>query len=231
MTGKSGIADAHFRNPGKGRLERRKQLAAELTVQLIPGVCLGNIATDIGIEQHGVANPVAVLAKATNGDVHVDECSLIHYPEGNRAGSAVFVADQFLDVEIVDPLILGGFAAKSEALAHGFEGVHKAGAQVTGKNAWFRGAVIGKFAGFCTNLHHLALLHDHHALAIGHGDDGAVGDDIVRSLIGASSCGALLTFYGQYGFGDRLTVEKLLPLVGQYAASCSHCCFDQTHNS
>ena len=179
MTGQCGIADPHFGNSRKGRLERSKQLTAKLTVQLIPGVCLGDIAADIGIKQHGVANPVAVFAEAADGDVHVDERPLIHYPEGNRAGSAIFISEQLLDVKIVDPLILGRFPAKSKAFSNGFEGIRKTGTEVTGENRWLRGAVVGEFAGLGAELYHLALLHNHHTLTIRHSDDRAIRYDIV----------------------------------------------------
>ena len=36
-----------------------------------------------------------------------------------------------------------------------------------------------ELAGLGAELHDLALLDDHHALAVRHGNDGAVGDDVV----------------------------------------------------
>ena len=231
MAGQGRIANAHFRDPRKGGLKRGQKLTAELTVQLIPGVGFGDIAADIGIEQHGVADPIAVFAEAADGNVHVNKRPLIHHPEGHGAGGAVFVAHKLFDVEIIDPLILGRLAAKSKALAHGFEGIHQTGAEIAGENGGLRGAVVCKFAGFGADFHHFALLHNHHALTVCHRNDGAVGNNIVRAAVGAPPSGALLALQGQHGFGDGFTVEVFLPLVGQHAACCTHCCFDKSHMS
>ncbi len=230
MAGQGGAADAHFTDAGKGGLEGGQQLTFQLAVDLCSAVRLRHVAADVGIEQQRIDELVAVLAEAADGDVQVDARPLVHHPEGDRRGGAVLVADDLLGVEVVDPLVLGSLAAESEPLADLLEHLADALAQIAGKDAGFGGGVEGKLARLGADLHHLALLHDHHALAVGHGNDGAAGDDVVAALgIAGAARGALLPLHRQNVRRDGLAVKILLPLVGQYATRAAQCCLNKSH--
>ena len=130
MAGQRGIADAHVGNLRKCGLKRGKQLGLELAVETVSCVVLTHIAADVRVEQDRVADAVAVFTKAADGNVDVDACPLVDDAERHRARRAVFVADQFLRVEVVDALILGRFAAKREPLANVLERVEDARAKL-----------------------------------------------------------------------------------------------------
>ena len=231
VAGQGGIADALLRDPGEGWLKGGEQLAFQLAVQLHAVVILRHVAADVGIEQERIDQLVAVLSEAANGNVDVDAGPLVHHPEGHGRGGAVLVPDELLGVEVIHPLILGGLAAKGEPLAHGLEGRPYALPQVPSKDGGLGGHVVGVLAGFGADVHHLALLHDHHALPVGNGDDRAVRDDVVASLgVAGAAGGALLPLHRQHVRGDGLTVKILLPLVGQHAARRTQCSFNQSHN-
>ena len=231
MARKGGIADALFRNSCEGGLEGGEQLAFQLAVQLHAIVFVRHVAADVGVEQQGVHQLIAVFAEAADGNIDIDAGPLVHNPEGHGRGRTILVADKLLGVEIVDSLILGGLAAKGETLAHILERRLDVLAQIPGENRGLGGHVVSILAGFGANVHHLALLHDHHALAVGNGDDRAVGDDVVASLgVAGAAGGALLPLHRQHVRGDGLTVKILLPLVGQHAACRTQCSFNQSHN-
>ena len=177
------ISDAHVGDSGKCGLKCGEKLRFELSIQPIPGIVLGDIAADIGIEQNGVADAVAVLAEAADGNVNVDAGPLVNHTEGNRRRRAVLVANQLLRIEVVNPLILGRFSAEGEALADVLEGIKNAGSQVAGKNRRLCGAVIDEFPRLCAKLRNLSLIDNNHALAVGHGYNGAVGDDIFAAFV------------------------------------------------
>ena len=89
---------------------------------------------------------------------------------------------------------------------------------------------VGVLARLGAQLHHLALLHDQGTLAVGHGHDGAVGDDVLTAvLVGGTAVRALLAFDGQHIRREGVAVKIFLPLVGHHAGSCADGCFYKTH--
>ena len=84
MTGQCRITNAHVGDLREGGLQRGQKLCLQLAVQTIPRVVLTDVAADICIEENRIADPVAVLTEAADGDVNVDAGPLIHHPEGNR---------------------------------------------------------------------------------------------------------------------------------------------------
>ena len=194
VAGQLGVADAVFADLGEGGLQRRQQFGFQLAVQLIAGIGFGHVAAHIGVEQGGIADVIAVLAEAADAHINVDTGPLIHHAEGHGIGSAILVSDQFLGVEVIDTLILGSLTTEGEAGGHAVDDSTDALLKLTGKQRGFGGHIVGKLAGHGADLHDAALIHDHHALTIGHGDDAAVGDDIVAALgVAAAAGGALLT--------------------------------------
>ena len=231
MPGQAAVADAHVGNFRKSGLQSGEQLGFHLAFQPVPGVFAAEIAAHIGIEQQRVADMEAVLAEAADGNLPIQVDIPVHHPERHRAGSAVLVAHQLFQIEIVNSLVLGRVAAKGKTLAHGFKGFQDALAQTAGEDGGLRGGIVGEFAGLGTELHHLALVHDHHALPVGHGNDAAVGNQIVgTSFVGRTAGNPLLALNAQNGFGNGFTVKIFLPLVGQNASGRTNKCFDKTHN-
>ena len=233
MPRQSRIADAHGADLGKGRLQSGHQLGLELAVNGVPCIRLRDVAAYIGIEQDGVYHPVAVLAKAADADVHVDAGSLVHHPEGDRAGGAVFVAHQLLGVEIIDPLVCGGLSPKGEPLAQLRKNILDAVfGQGTRQQRGLRAGLVGVFARFGAQLHHLALLHDQGALAVGHSQHRAVGDDVITApAVGRTPGTAFFALHGDHIGGQRIAIKIFFPLVAQHTAGSSQCSFDQTHNT
>ena len=230
VAGQLGVADAVLADPGEGGLEGGQQLGFQLIVQLVAGIGLADVAADVGIEQDGVGDVIAVLAEAADAHVNVDTGTLIHHPEGHGAGGAVLVAHQLFGIKIVHPLILGSLAAEGEAVGHAVNDGADAALQLAGEQGRLGGHVISKLARLGADLDDATLIHDHHALTIGHGDDAAVGDHVVASLGIAGAAGdALLTLDGHDVFGHSFTIEIFLPLVGHHAAHAAQCCFDQSH--
>ena len=216
---KGRVSNAHIADLCEGGLQRGQQLGFQLAVNGSAVKIRFHIAADIGIEQQGICHPVGILPETADSNVDVDPCPLVHHPERNRGGCTVLVAYDLLGVEVIHPLVLGGLAAKGKTLADILEHLPDTLPQVARKDAGFRGGVEGKFAGFGAYLHHLALLHDHHALAVGHGDHGAAGDNVVAAFgVAGAPGGPFPPLDRQHGSGDRLTVEILLPLIGHHAA-------------
>ena len=232
VTGEGGVADAQFADFGKGGLEGGEQLRFQLAVQRGAGIVLRHVAADIGVKQQGVGDMVTVLAEAANAHIHVDTGSLVHHPEGNGTGGAVFIAGDLLGVDIIDALVLGGLAAEGKALADVLEHLSDALAQMAGENAGLRGGVIDKFAGLGADLRHLALIHNEHTLSVRHGNDRAGGDDVLIALIVAGTARDLFAALHRQRIGaQRLTVKIFLPLVRQHAAGGTGCRFDQSHGT
>ena len=71
VAGQSAVADAHIGNLGKGRLQGGQQLAFQLAVQTGAVIGAAHIAADVGVKQNGVADAVAVLTEAADGNVHI----------------------------------------------------------------------------------------------------------------------------------------------------------------
>ena len=231
MAGQRGIAELLLGELCEGGLQCSEQLGLQLAVQLVPGIVLGNIASDVGVEQQGVADVIAVFAEAADGDINVDAGAGVDNAEGNGVRGAVLVADDLLGVEVVYALILGDLAAEGEALADLLEHFQNAGAQIAGEDGGLGGGVIDEFAGLGTDFHDFALLHDEHALSVRNCNDGAGGDDVVASLGVAGAAGGFLSaLYNQNVLAECFAVEVFFPLVSQYAADRAQCCMNQSHN-
>ena len=230
VSGQSGIAYAHFAYARKCGLQSGEQLALELTVDFGAVIVLCNVSAHVGVEKYRVAEVIAVFAEAADADIYVNSGSLVDDSERNRGGSAVFVPHKLLGVEIVNSLILCGVAAECETLADGLEGVKNTAAEVAREDGRLRGGVKNELAGYCAELHDLALFDDCHALAVRNGDDGALGDDIVLSLgVAASAAHSLLSFSHENVNGHGIAVKILSPLVCHYAAYCAADCFYKSH--
>ena len=230
VAGERRVADAHFGDLGKRGLQRGQKLGLELAIEAVARVVLAHVAADVRVEQDRIADAIAVLAEAADGNVDVDARALVNNAERHRRRRAVLVADELLGVEVVDALILGRLAAEGEALADIFEGADDACAELTGENGGLRRAVVHELARHGAQLRDLALIDDDHALSVRHRDDGAVRDDVFASLcVAAASGNAPLALDRHHVFRDRFTVKILLPLVGQYAASRAKRRFDKAH--
>ena len=128
-------------------------------------------------------------------------------------------------------LILAGAATHGETAADHLEGLQQALAELAGKDGRFSGGVPGELTGFGAEFHDLALFHDHHALAVGNNDAGAVGDDIIRTLgVGGTAADTLLAFDRQRVLVEGIAIEEVTPRVGQDSACCAHSCLNKTHN-
>ena len=211
-------------------MEGSEQLRLQLSVDLIPAVFLFHVAADIGIKQNRVGEPVAVFTETADRDVNIDASPLIHHPEGNGTGSTIFVANDLFGVEIIDPLILSCFAAKSKPLSDLGKGIFNAFTQVACEKGGSDRGVIDKFARNGADIHHLAVLHNTHALAVGHRHHRAVGDDVGAALgVGATAGRPFLSLAHQYIHRNRFAIKIFLPLVGHYAARGAQCRFNKSH--
>ena len=229
VAGQAGIADTLVGDFGKGGLKRSQQLGLELVIQHVAGICAGDVAGDVGVEEDGVCHAVGVLAEAADADVDVDAGALIHHAEGDGGGSAVLVAGDLLGVEVVHALILGDLAAEGEALADLGKDLADALAQIAGENGGLGGSVVSKLTRLGAKLCDLALVDDDHALAVGHGDDGAAGNDVVAAAVRGAAALPLLAF-DHNGIGvEGVTVKIFLPLIGCNACCSTQSCSDKTH--
>ena len=225
----SAVADAHFGDPAKSRTQSAQKLASQLAVQLVPGVGGGDVAADILIEQHGVADAVGEHAEAPDAHIHVKADVVVHHPEGHGAGSAVFVARQLLGVEVVHPLVPGSFPAKGEPAAQFQEGFLHPFSQISAENGGSGGGVVGILSRLGGEFHNFSLIHDHHALPVGHHDHGAGGDDVVISLI-ATPLGHPPALHRQHVRVHGVAPEKFLPLIRQHPAGSIQTRTNKTHN-
>ena len=232
MSRELGVVDLKRRKLCKGRLQRRAKLGTKHAVQVASVIAVFRIACHIGVEKQRIHDVIAVFTEAT--DAHGEHLAghIVKRFEGDFAGRAVLISQNFLHIEIVHSLVFAGVAAKGEAFAHFLKHILHAGFEVAGENGGLGGFVVNEFAGLITELYHLALFDDHHALAHIDRDAGPIGNDIVLGTgIGAAAlgAGALLAFHHQCIRIERVTVYKFFPLVGQYPADRSNSCFDQTH--
>ena len=176
------VTNAHGRDLRQGGLHGGKQLALHLTVKPVAREGLVDVAADVLVEQQRVGKPVRVLAVAANRGVKVKADVAVDDAEGDGRRRAVLVAVDLLGVEVVDTLVLACVATEGEAASNLRERLHDVLAQVAVEQAGLGGGVVGELAGLGAHVDDLALLDDDHALAVGNGDDRAVGDDVVFSL-------------------------------------------------
>ena len=227
----SAVADAHFGNSAERHAQRAQQLGTKLLVQAAAGIGFGNVAADMLVEQHRVADAIGEHTEAAQTHIHVKTHVVVHHPEGDGAGGAVLVAGDLLGVEVVNALILGRLSAEGKALSEFIDGLAQTVAEVTAEHTGRGGGIIGIFAGLGGKFHDLALIHDHHALTVGHQNHGAGGDDVVASLVvDAAPAAGLFALQGQNPLGHRVTGEKLLPLIRQHAAGGIQSRTNKTHN-
>ena len=231
MAGQGRVADAHLADPGERRLKGSHQFGLQLAVQCVTGVGVFHIAADVGVEQDGVGDAVAVLAEAPYADVNVNAGALVHDPEGYRAGCAVLVADQLLGVDVVDALVGRRLTAKGEPLADlGENFVDVLCQTLSGKERGLGAGAVSVLAGFRAEVNDLALLDDEGALTLGNGDEGAVRDDVFRAAAVCGTAGSLLfAFNGEDVRRESVTREKFLPLVGHHTGCRANSSFDKTH--
>ena len=120
MTGQCGIADTHFGNSRKGRLERSKQLTAKLTVQLIPGVCLGDIAAVPGNKTYGGYTAKLGLYAQVTGRFEVPPRCFMPAPHVDSAVVRIDRVDgvvpEGLDREFVARVIDAAFAQRRKTI-------------------------------------------------------------------------------------------------------------------
>ena len=231
MGGHGAVADAHLGDARERGLQRGQKLALELGVDEVAGVDGIDVAAHVLVEHQGVDELVGVLAVAADGDVDVEADLVVDHAERHGARGAVLVADDLLGVEVVDPLVLAGVPAEGEAASDLLERLLYHVAEVAREDGGLGAGVVDELAGLCADLDDLAVFHDHHALAVGDGHDGAVGDDVVLALgVGAAAAGALLALGDQGVCVERLAIEVFAPLIGQNAASCPYACLKKSHD-
>ena len=229
MAGQGAVADAHGGDLRKRGLKRGQELGLELAVDLVAGVGRFHIAAEVRIEQQRVRDAVAVFTEAADGDVKINTGGLVYDTERHRRGRAVLVADELLGVEVVHALILGGDAAEGEALADRLEHLHDVRGEIAAREErGLRGDVIDVLARLGADVYDLTLLDDHHALSVRHGDDGAVGDDVVQPAVGPAG-NALAALDGQHIRAERVAVEIFLPLIGKNAGNGADASSEKTH--
>ena len=77
---------------------------------------------------------------------------------------------------------------------------------------------VGVLAGFGTEVHHLALLHDQPALAVGHGDHRAIRDDVFAAVPVGKMC-IRDSSYSCPTCGAELVCDETTA-----ATTCPYCC-------
>ena len=232
MAGQRGITNAHIRDPGKCGLQSSQQFGLQLAIQILTSVCLLHIAANIGIKQQRITDVIAVLTEATDGNIHINACTGIHHTERNRAGGAIFVANEFLGVKVIYSLILGRLSTKGKTLANILKSIQNTAAQAATENRGFCRAVVNKFTGLGAEFGNLTLIHDHHTLAVCNSNHGAIGDHILTTLIIAGTTGnTLLALYSQHICFHCVTIKIFLPLIRQDAAQRTNTGFNKAHKS
>ena len=180
------ITDAHGSDFGESRLQSSEQFRFQLGIQLLPSVLVFHITTDIRIKQHRITNMVAVFSERTQTNIHINSRPLIQDTEGNRRCRTVFIADNLLGIEIIDPLVFRILSAEGKTLGETFKGSLHPLLEIAAEDRRLRRSVIGKGARFCTEFDNLSLIYNHHALPVSDRYNGSGRDDIVISFVGAS---------------------------------------------
>ena len=220
VAGQRAVADAHLGDLRESGLQRGQKLGLQLPVDLLAGEGLLHVAANVGVEEERVHDFVGVLAEAAHRDVHVKADIFVHHAEGHGVGRAVLVADDFLGVDEVHPLVLRRLAAEGEPVEHQGERLHdRFLVHVPVEDARLGGIVVHELARLGRDLHHLALVHDQHALPFVDRHDGTVGNDIIRRVLAAAETlvHPLDRLDGQHVRIQRLRVEVIAPLVREHA--------------
>ena len=184
---------------GKGRergLKGHDELAFEHGVDIGTVVTFGDVAADVGVEQKRVNDLVRIHAVAAEVDGKLEtELFVDDHFERDGVLSAEFIIGDLFSVEIVNSLVLGGFAAERDTFADRFERFDKVLAELAVEERRFAGRIVKEFACFCAEFGDLALVDDDHALTFVDGDDRTVGDNVIGSFgIGAPFTGAVNAF-------------------------------------
>ena len=133
-------------------------------------------------------------------------------------------------VMLVLLMLVGFLAAKGKALAHLGKDVINILGQPAAEQGGLGTGIVDVLTGLGAEIHHLALLHDEGALALGHRHDGAVGDDILGAVaIGRAPGDFLLSLDSQHLRRESTAVKVFFPLITSNAAGCSKCCTNKTH--
>ena len=217
VAGQGAVTDSHFRNLREGRLQRSHQLAFQHAVQIVSGIGALHVAANICVKAERIHNTIGILPMAPDRNVHIQTDVRIHHAERHRIGRAVFISHDFLRIKIVHPLIPWRFPAKGEADTEQFKGFPDIFSQISIENGRLRRHIINIFSRFGTDLHHLPLIHDHHALAFINRNDGAIGNDVFRSFpVGAPSGRPFLALHCQNLLRQAVAVKIFLPLISEY---------------
>ena len=225
------ITYADLGNPCKSGLQRRQQLSAHLTDQLFYGIISGYISAHIGIEEQRICKPEAVLSETADRNVQIQADILVDYTKRYRRRCSVLVAGDFLGVEIIDSLILGGFSSEGKTLSDHLEDFGNTFPEIAGKHGRLRRGIVLVFTRFCTDIYDFTLLDYQHALTVGDRNDRSAGDDIVKTMVSTAECGTFPSFRRQNGVRQRFAVKILLPLIRKNAGSGSERCMNKSHLS
>ena len=221
------ITNALCRDFREGRLQCCQKLGFELGIDAFSVIRVLYIRADVGVEANRIDDMVAVLAKALNGDIHIQTDVFVHNAERDCTCCAIFIPHQLFCVEIIHALVLWRFSAEGETFPDVAETFFQAFAELAGKDARLGGIVKDEFTRLRADLYNLALLHDHHKLSVRDRDDRTAADDIVGTLgVGGASADSLFALNRDDVFRHGFTIKILLPLVGQVPADCSQSCFD-----
>ena len=234
MRGHGRVAHAHLGDTRKRRLQSREQLALHLRIEAIAREGLLDVTADVLVEDERIGDPIGVLAVHAHLGVHVEAEVRVDDTERNRRSRAVFVPVDFLRVEVVDTLVLARVATERKALADTLKRRLDALAKRAVEDRRLSRAVIGELAGLGAHVDDLAGFDDDHALAIVHGNNRAIGDDVALALRvrAAALVGCtLLALRRQRVFVEhvRVAVEELAPRISKHATCRTGNRLDQTH--
>ena len=104
-------------------MQSRQKFCFKLRVNFGAVISVFDVAANICIEKNRIDNFVAVGAETFNGNVYVKPDIIINDAEGNRSWRAVFIADNFFGVKVINALVASGIAAESKAFLHGEENI------------------------------------------------------------------------------------------------------------
>ena len=122
----SAITDSHSGNFRKGGLQSGKQLCFQLAIDIAAGIILRYIAAYVGIKQHGIGDPVGIFAEAPYSDIHIQANIRIYNSERNGICRSILIADDFLRIKVIDPLIFPRIASQGKAAANLLKGLFQA---------------------------------------------------------------------------------------------------------
>ena len=168
----------------------------------------------------------------TDGNVHIQTNVLVYHTEWHRCHSSVLIADQFLNIHIVNSLLCGCHTTKADTLTQFLKGCLNILTQAAIEQAWLCTGVIQKLSCLCTHIYDLPLIHNQHTLSICHTDDRTIGDHVaVTAFLEQLILLSLVSSCHQNICRKGITVKIISPGIGQYAGCGCQCCTNQTHIS